>query len=265
MYWTKKKGRGIRRRFGRYDLLLPRTYVDSNGYQRLDLGLFTLSTSLSASNTRPSSPTSTNFSPSSSRPQTPSTPGLPISLPFDLPHGTPRASTDSSSTESMASGSTMAQAVHSARSWTGNVLGRFSRLRDHRKTRSIAPSSRSRGVLFFMPAIFTPGSSSERSLRRGETFLPLVHVGPPPRTRSEKRAEPSDLESVIVPQAADSLYAAGGSGIYRNPSANNSDVGLGGNAPPPYRLSGEASSSSGSASRIRNQAGESWDDWSPAK
>lgn len=83
--------------------------------------------------------------------------------------------------------------------------------------------------------------------------------------RSEKRSELVEGEPLMPPHAADNSFRVGGSGIYRNPSANNSDVGLAVSAPPPpYRQSGEASSAVGSASRIRNQAGE-WDEWNPAR
>ena len=143
MYWRKKRGqsggfRGRRYMFGRYEVILPRFQYDREHGTQLDLGPF--SVALPAHGTGSITPTSTSSEPTSPL-DTPRLPATVMPIPFD--------------SYTSESGGAVAGAFRKAGTWFASAVsgpaGTPSRY-DRRR--------RSRGILFFLPAIFHPSSSS---------------------------------------------------------------------------------------------------------
>jgi hypothetical protein len=204
---SKGQGGG-RRRFGRYDLLLPRPYQDREGNSHIDLGPFTLSTNVLGQ----SGTTTLLTSPTTSRPPSPSE----IRLPFSL---------DGQASASW--GSTASRAFSRAGSWAASIPLIFlptPRPADDRRTHRRSPSSR--GYLFFLPAIFTPsGGSADRLSRRPSPLAPY-DLG----SSLEKNEANSGLETAnLLPAESISRSA---SALSRSSSFGGSE---GGSRPPPYR------------------------------
>ncbi|KAF9495415.1 hypothetical protein BDN71DRAFT_877576 [Pleurotus eryngii] len=176
------------RRIGGYDVLLPR-WTQRSGRWYLDLGLFSL----------PASATSTQQnSPNLSLSQSP-VDGPILHLPFDVPSPSP---SDISSAES--SPNSISDAVRRLRNRISHMTG----VREEPPRTPIRPRRpRSRGFLFFVPAIFRESSDVELMHTVGsqdpEAAAPLLNpsvsrsvsrTASPPRWPPEKQRYAADFE-----------------------------------------------------------------------
>lgn len=216
MYIFKKKhGRGLRGRrlvLGRYEVVLPRFIYDRDtNATQLDVGPFSM---LAGGHSREASGSSTALSPSSSEPTSPTaTPRFPSSImPFSVEVG-PLSPSLSGISSSETNG--VAGAIKRAGSWVFGAitpLSEYATSGSRRSNRSASRSSRrprSRGILFFLPAIFHPSSASNRSPDFEPISLPPIDsdteaqtfirrsAGSLSRPRSPmSKAEEAELESV---------------------------------------------------------------------
>lgn len=214
MYVFKKKGhgRGLRGRrlvFGRYEVLLPRFIHDRDtNTAQLDLGPLSM---LAGGHSREVSGSSTALSPLSSEPTSPTaTPRLASSV---IPLSVELSPTLSSS--SSPESNAVTDAIKRAGSWVFDAvtpLSEYASAGSRRSSRSASRSNRrrrSRGILFFLPAIFHPSSSSNRSPdfepislppvdsdTEAQTFIRRSH-GSHSRPRSPmSKGEEAELEAV---------------------------------------------------------------------
>lgn len=250
LLWRKKSRRSdMLGRSGGYEVLLPRTY-QRNDRWHIDLGLFTL--------------TSRGFAPAatSSVPPSPadedSVPMLPIA--FNVRAPSPSSSDSSGSELHTPRRTGIVDALTRASnrvlsSLTGN--GREG-VRGRPTTRR---GWQSRGVLFFLPAIFTPSAvtvpelgtrrpSHASATRSASTSLARAAQYPPEKEEhADQHGTSSGLQQSSVEgssQRASRPPTPGSSGIY--PAQ----------APPPYPNASGASAAA--RSRIWNAEG-SWEDW----
>jgi inositol phosphorylceramide mannosyltransferase catalytic subunit len=239
LVWQKKSkghhGERERRRiaFGRYDVVLPRAYHQDGSFH-LDLGFVTMSEP-SGITTEPPTPTS-SFS---SEPPSPGEhPLLPLSF-GARPSSSGMPSDNSRESVSLAMIAT--RAFHQAGTWVRASVTGYSESRPRRR-------SQNRGVMFFLPAIFTPSSSPPLA----EHDIPLLasqsSVAPQGRSRSRSPLhQRKDSEDLVLSDA--------GSHTARTQQPGSSTVRV---PPPPYERS-RGGPPHVSAEWIAGEAG--WDEW----
>jgi inositol phosphorylceramide mannosyltransferase catalytic subunit len=224
-------GERTRRRFalGRYDVVLPRAY-NQDGRFHLDLGFVTMAEQ-PGTTTGPSSPTS---SPSSA-PPSPSGlhPLLPLSL--RVRPSSPRESTDLRRHPS--SIATVATHVfRHATTWVRTTAIGYSESQPRRQ------SNHGRGVMFFLPAIFTPSPRSPAA----DNDVPLLTSQTSIRLQAQSRSRSplhgtKDSDNLIISDAA-----------LRGPTASSSSRD---HPPPPYEQGGHVRPGEWVAGEAE------WDEW----
>lgn len=189
LVWQKKlkgqAGERDRRRFafGRYDVVLPRAY-HHDGRFHLDLGFVTVSNP-SGITLEPPTPTSS----CSSEPPSPSRERTLLPVSFDM--RSPDVSRERTSVATIAT-----QAFHRAGHWVRTSIA------GHNDSRPRRRSNRSRGVMFFLPAIFTP--SSPPALPEHDIPLLTSQTSVAPQGRSRSRSplhQKNDSEDHILSDA----------------------------------------------------------------
>ena len=240
MWWNKRKAHGGRRRlmFGRYEVMLPRFHHD-HGEAQLDLGPFTLWT---GSSSPPSAASS--GPPSPSLDDDPRFPLLPVS--FDVTPASPTLSNPESPT--------VAGALRQASTWLVNVPAMvWSIARPSEQPRRSRRGRRSaRGIMFFLPAIFTPAtSSSPIPVPRDVEAISLSHVHPRARSRSPRPSFSNEKSGEAYKDIRPAQLAVESTASSRRSSvilesASSTSTAL--HPPPPYPNNRHASGS----------VGESW-------
>lgn len=179
------------RRIGGYDVLLPR-WTQRNGRWHIDMRWSFLPAS--GASTQPSSPTS-------SAPQSPLDGLLP--LPFDMRPDSPSPSDVSSSvdmfpTSSYRATSSILDAVRRVRDRATSYLNLYQEPPTLPRIPSRNRRQRSRGVMFFLPAIFTQSQSMDIPPRSpppqpfsGRNVLPSFQL--PPEKSWQDEEEPAVL------------------------------------------------------------------------
>lgn len=240
-----------------YEVLLPRTYQRS-GRWHIDFGLFTLtSRGLSSASTSPTYP-------SSPSPDEDSVPMLPLSLNVRPPS----PSSSESSGEIALGGSRNSGIVNALSRASNRVLASLTGTRERPRGRS---SSRRRGVLFFLPAIFTPSAvaipelgSRRPSPTRSATPLtgrPQQHVS------SSEKGDLHDLETADV-YTASSSYArsasANSTGRVPRPPSPPASTSIGAasssHVPPPSYSAATGGANPSARPSIWNAEG-TWEEW----
>ncbi|KAG9015505.1 hypothetical protein FRB94_000110 [Tulasnella sp. JGI-2019a] len=199
MYLMKNK-RGVssrgggRRRlmFGHYEVVLPRFRHDGD-HTQLDVGPFSISipghSRDASSSSIPSGRTSMSESDSTDETRYPSE-LVPLSLDVTPTSPTP----SSSSTGSPTSSSPVSTVLKRAGAWLADAISNTtsepSRSRSGRRRRS-------RGILFFLPAVFTPRSPSMRPPSRRLSSTDLSETVPlrGSRTPRSRSPQPEDVEN----------------------------------------------------------------------
>jgi len=291
MYFFKKKGprsgfRGRRFMLGRYEVILPRFVYDRNSNStQLDLGPFSM---FAPGHSRDPSGTST-LSPVSSEPTSPHLDASVLPIPLDISPASPTLSTASSSASEP---STVADALKRAGTWVVGAIASHSRSSSEtsngrRGSNAGRPSTRSRrrrprGILFFLPAIFTPSSSATRPTSPDFESISLPPIDsdveaqtsqhrPRPGTHSRSRSpmrmtKDDEAQMEAVPLLGDMLTAPerpsfSGS---RRPSMGAAPTSA---PPPPYASSrniapGAAWNAAAVSSTSMAEPQEPWDSWS---
>lgn len=237
---------------------MPRSY-QRNGRWHIDLGLFTLT----ARGVTSSSSSAVSSSPGSPTLDDDSVPMLPLS--FDVRPSSPTAS-ESSTGESMG---LRRPGIRNAIYRAGNRVVTSITGRSHDRARGRSPLRRgwqNRGVLFFLPAIFTPTGvpAFEQTSRLPSQGRPISRTPSRARTPHEKSLYTEDLEAAGVYGASSSSHTAvDGSPEHVSSSRPPTPGGsvrspVPSHAPPPYPSSGNASAAARSATW--NTEG-SWEEW----
>ena len=218
-------------RHGGIEVLLPRAY-QRNGRWHVDLGPFTLTARGLASSTSSSSTPSS--CPSSPTLDEENVPMLPLSFDVDpLPSPSESISDDSISPSS--------SRRHNIVDLIFRAHNRIlSKVRGSRGRSSSRRNWGSRGVLFFLPAIFTPTSApaAEVGSRLGSDSRP--HSRSSSRmsaTHSEKRSSGDDLESAATYGASVNLRMPGEGSTQRLSRSSTPAPGVSDFDPPPYSSS----------------------------
>jgi len=164
---------------------------------------------------------------------------LPIT--FDVRPPSPTAS-ESSSGESIGSRAFHRPSAVDTIVQAGNrVMASITGGRTREPTRGRSVSRRGRGVLFFLPAIFTPSDSHPIDLgaRRNSDARSSSHpIVPAPRFPPEKSSYADDLEDATVFGASSSAQTMPEQFVHRTPSPRRT-ADPGPRAPPPYPSSGD--------------------------
>ncbi|KAG8885075.1 hypothetical protein FRB97_002240 [Tulasnella sp. 331] len=214
MYLMKsKKGAstraGGRRRLmlGQYQVVLPRFRHDAEGNTQLDVGPFSISVPGHSRDASSSSLLSGRASSESDSADETRYPSNMIPMDFEVTPTSPTLSSTSASPGSPSSPSTVTTALKRAGTWLVDTISNTTS--EPRRSRN-GRRRRSRGILFFLPAVFTPRPPSSRPASRRHSSIDasetaLLHGMRTPRSRSPQPEEDVEAGPLVVGGAGGKL------------------------------------------------------------
>lgn len=259
LLWKRKSKRSESGRGGGYEILLPRTY-QRNGRWHFDLGFFSLgSRGLSSTSGSPAYPSSPSIDEDTM-------PMLPLSL-----NVRPPSPSSSDSSGEIALGGSRNGGIFNALSRASNrVVSSLTGARERPRGR---PSSRRRGVLFFLPAVLTPAVVADLGSRRPSPTRSASGTPLPgrPQHASSEKGDLRDLEEADVFTASSSRYGRNGSASSTLRISRPSTPGVSSSLPsssdipspqalPPSYSAATGSASAAARSSVWNAEG-TWEDW----